>query len=178
MRKIVLLCIFVQPYLGSINLAINFHSTLARLFVTSHVIRDPTPRSVTDIYHINQNLSTASQQSHHPIPSKQHRYKTYAFRLFNWKNEKRKDTNSTRFPSGSLQYTLLNFPLAPVLSTIPSSLFSPDRSTMWTPAAMRFCRTWWMGVVVRKQRSALPGLTFVALGSNSLGCVLLAENWE
>jgi len=83
------------------------------------------------------------------------------------KNETRTITHSTKFPSGSRQYTLLSFPLAPVRSTTPSSVFSVPRSTICTPFEISRSRTLATGSEVRKHRSALPSFTFWALGSNS-----------
>lgn len=76
-------------------------------------------------------------------------------------------THSIKFPSGSLQYTLLIFPLAPVLITVPSSDVSVPRSTISTPALTRRLRTSFTLSSVKKQRSALPSLTRNAFGSNS-----------
>lgn len=72
-----------------------------------------------------------------------------------------------RFPSGSLQYTLLNLPLAPVRITVPSCEVSGARSTISTPASTSRLRTSLTLSSVRKQRSALPSLTRSAFGSNS-----------
>ena len=56
-------------------------------------------------------------------------------------NSRQEYTHSIKFPSGSRQYTLLILPLAPVLITMPSSLFSLPRSTNSTPASINFFLT-------------------------------------
>ena len=82
-------------------------------------------------------------------------------------NSRQEYTHSIKFPSGSRQYTLLILPLAPVLITMPSSLFSLPRSTNSTPASINFFLTSLTSSSVKKHKSALPSLTRRALGSNS-----------
>lgn len=76
------------------------------------------------------------------------------------KGMERNQTHSTKFPSGSLQYTLLILPLAPVLSTTPLSVFSGLRSTISTPFSINLSLTVFTSFSVRKHKSAEPALTF------------------
>ena len=101
-------------------------------------------------------------------------------------------THSIKFPSGSLQYTLLNLPTAPVRSTTfePSRICVVEKGDYQQegtfryrtnrtdgqkasqltsiPASFQAPKTSSMGVSVMKHKSPEPGWTRAALGSNSL----------